>query len=114
MSLARHLEMISLPCIQPPGSAVDEVSPLQCLADCRYNNHFTQCRTGTTLGKAMAAVKQHIRNRCSSSTHHEGICAAGVFVADGANGHVSSGLRPSTEPWRHDPKRRHLVFVSMN
>ncbi|KAM9531609.1 uncharacterized protein ACIB01_014077 isoform 2-T2 [Guaruba guarouba] len=76
MSLARHLEMISLPCIQPPGSAVDEVSPLQCLADCRYNNHFTQCRTGTTLGKAMAAVKQHIRNRCSSSTHHEGICAA--------------------------------------
>lgn len=56
---------------------ISQVSPLQCLADCRYNNHFTQHRPGTTLGKVMVAVKQHIRNCCSSSTHHEGICAAG-------------------------------------
>ncbi|KAM9604028.1 uncharacterized protein ACIBXB_003018 [Morphnus guianensis] len=60
----------------------EQVSTLQCLADCRYNNHFTHHRAGTTLGKAMAAVKQHIRNRCSNSKDREGIFEAGKNQAD--------------------------------
>lgn len=62
---------------------ISQVSTLQCLADCRYNNHFTHHREGTTLGKAMAAVKQHIRNRCSNSKDHEGIFEAGKVYFNG-------------------------------
>ncbi|KAM6357299.1 uncharacterized protein FN964_006272 [Alca torda] len=81
-------------CCPPTLNAGDKwVSTLQCLADCRYNNHFTHHREGTTLGKAMAAVKQHIRHRCPNSKDHESIFEAGknqpaltyAATADGFN-----------------------------
>lgn len=68
---------------------ISQVSTLQCLADCRYNNHFTHHRAGTTLGKAMAAVKQHIRNRCSNSKDCEGIFEAGKVYFNGPALHLS-------------------------
>lgn len=68
---------------------ISQVSALQCLADCRYNNHFTHHRAGTTLGKAMAAVKQHIRSRCSNSKDCEGIFEAGKVYFNGPALHLS-------------------------
>ena len=65
------------------------VSTLQCLADCRYTNHFAHHRAGTTLGKAVAAVEQHIRSRCSNSRDHEGISEAGKVCFDGPALHLS-------------------------
>lgn len=62
---------------------ISQISTLQCLADCRYNNHFTYHRHGTTLGKAMAAVKQHIKNYCYNSKDHEGIFETGKVYFNG-------------------------------
>jgi len=62
---------------------ISQISTLQCLADCRYNNHFAHHQHGTTLGKAMAAITQHVENYYSHSEDHEGIFEAGKVCFDG-------------------------------